>query len=152
MRACTSSIHSPAWAPSCGDSSLIPTSSETKTLERKFREELHANEILPLAYYMASINVEETFRERIEARDSEDPGLPRIRRNGMARHLQCNDPSGDAQQASMQFMQDNDKRERIRQDETQIGVIIGNPPYSRMARPTQTDDNNQNVVYESYAT
>ena len=28
-------------------------------LERKYREELHANEILLLAYYIASVNIEE---------------------------------------------------------------------------------------------
>ena len=31
-------------------------------LERKYRKELHANEILLLAYYIASVNIEEAFR------------------------------------------------------------------------------------------
>ena len=31
-------------------------------LERKYREELHANEILLLAYYIAAVNIEEAFR------------------------------------------------------------------------------------------
>ena len=31
-------------------------------LERKYREELHANEIVLLAYYIATVNIEETFR------------------------------------------------------------------------------------------
>ena len=33
-------------------------------LERKYREELHANEIVLLAYYIATVNIEETFRGR----------------------------------------------------------------------------------------
>ena len=37
-------------------------------LERKYRHELHANEILPLAYYMATVNIEEAYRERVAAK------------------------------------------------------------------------------------
>ena len=114
-------------------------------LERKFWNELHANEILPLAYYMSSVNIEEAFRERIEARDNQDPGY--LAFEGMVWRDTFNAMTqGQGQQASMQFMQDNDKRAK-RQDETQIGVIIGNPPYSR--GQTNANDDNQNVVYES---
>ena len=35
---------------------------QSDDLERKYCEELHANEILLLAYYIASINIEEAFR------------------------------------------------------------------------------------------
>ena len=33
-------------------------------LERKYREELHANELVLLAYYIAAVNIEEVFRGR----------------------------------------------------------------------------------------
>ena len=33
-------------------------------LERKYRKELHANELVLLAYYIAAVNIEETFRGR----------------------------------------------------------------------------------------
>ena len=33
-------------------------------LERKYREELHANEIVLLAYYIAAVNIEEAYRGR----------------------------------------------------------------------------------------
>ena len=113
-------------------------------LERKFEKELHANEILPLAYYMASINVEETFRERIEARDNQDPGY--LAFQGMVWRDTFNAMTkGENQQTSMQFMQENDIRAK-RQDETNISVIIGNPPYSR--GQTNANDDNQNVTYE----
>ena len=112
-------------------------------LERKFWEELHANEILPLAYYMSSVNVEETFRERIEARDNEDPGYlafeGMVWRDTFNTHIQTT-----GQQSSMQFMQDNDKRAK-RQDGTPIGVIVSNPPYSAGQR--NINDANPNVAY-----
>ena len=114
-----------------------------KDLERKFWEELHANEILPLAYYMASVNVEEAFRERFEARDGEDPGY--LAFEGMVWRDTFNAMTrGTDQQASMWFMQDNDKRAR-HQDETDIGVIVSNPPYSAWQR--SADDDNANVFY-----
>ena len=33
-------------------------------LERKYRQELHANELVLLAYYIAAVNIEEVFRGR----------------------------------------------------------------------------------------
>ena len=112
-------------------------------LERKFWEELHANEILPLAYYMASINVEESFRERMESRDGEDPGY--LAFEGMVYRDTFNALTrAEGSQAAMQFMQDNDKRAK-KQDETGIRVIITNPPYSAWQR--SADDDNANVPY-----
>ena len=35
------------------------------SLERKYRQELHANEIVLLAYYIAAVNIEETYHERL---------------------------------------------------------------------------------------
>ena len=112
-------------------------------LERKFWEELHANEILPLAYYMASINVEESFRERMESRDGEDPGY--LAFEGMVYRDTFNALTrAEGSQAAMRFMQANDERAK-RQDDTGISVIIGNPPYSTQQR--NLNDANPNVRY-----
>ncbi len=112
-------------------------------LERKFWEELHANEILPLAYYMASINVEEAFRERIQARDNQDPGY--LDFEGMVWRDTFNAITrGKGSQATMNFMQDNDKRAK-KQDETPISVVICNPPYSTQQR--SSNDDNPNIRY-----
>ena len=112
-------------------------------LERKFWEELHANEILPLAYYMASINVEESFRERMESRDGEDPGY--LAFEGMVYRDTFNALTRAAgSQAAMQFMQANDERAN-KQDETPITVIVANPPYRAAQR--NANDDNPNVSY-----
>ena len=112
-------------------------------LERKFWEELHANEILPLAYYMASINVEESFRERMESRDGEDPGY--LAFEGMVYRDTFNALTrAEGSQAAMRFMQANDDRAK-KQDDRDIRVIIGNPPYSIQQRTT--NDDNPNVRY-----
>ena len=37
-------------------------------LERKYQQELHANEIVLLAYYIAAVNIEETYHDRLQAK------------------------------------------------------------------------------------
>ncbi|MEI2638373.1 MAG: hypothetical protein V9F03_05175 [Microthrixaceae bacterium] len=44
-------------------------------LPRKFTQELHANELLLLAYYIAAVNIESTYRQQIT---DHDRGRPRI--------------------------------------------------------------------------
>ena len=46
-------------------SALIPDAD----LRRKYREELHANEIILLAYYIAAIHIEEAFHGRLGGGD-----------------------------------------------------------------------------------
>ena len=58
-----SSIPSPAparFSPVCYN----PILSNLMDLERKYRQELHANELVLLAYYIAAVNIEEVFRGR----------------------------------------------------------------------------------------
>ena len=42
-------------------------------LERKYREELHANEIALLAYYIAAVHIEEAYRDRLEPDSAYEP-------------------------------------------------------------------------------
>ena len=63
MRECTYSIPSPArgvFIVRLLQGALI----KDEDLERKYREELHANEIILLAYYIAAINIEEAYHFR----------------------------------------------------------------------------------------
>ena len=121
------------------DSDLI----REEDLERKYRHEIHANEILPLAYYMATVNIEEAFRERLEKREETQGSYEPF--SGIVWRDTFNAlTEGTGQQASIQFMQDNDVRAN-RQDEQEIGVIICNPPYSAWQR--SADDANANVFY-----
>lgn len=40
---------------------------DKKDLERKFKFELHANEIVLLAYYIAAVNIENAYHDQLEA-------------------------------------------------------------------------------------
>ena len=107
----------------------------TQDLERKYREEIHANEIVLLAYYIAAINIETVFHS-IAGRDDYLPYTGICLTDTFALH------EGDDELSF--YMKDNTDR-RERQKATDIRVIIGNPPYS--AGQKSENDNAKNTAY-----
>ncbi len=104
-------------------------------LERKYREEIHANEIVLLAYYIAAINIETAFHAAAE-RDDYLPFTGICLTDTFSLH------EGDDELSF--YMKDNTDR-RERQKAADIRVIVGNPPYST-GQKTE-DDNAKNVPY-----
>ena len=104
-------------------------------MERKYREEIHANEIVLLAYYIAAINIESVFHS-IAGRDDYLPYKGICLTDTFALH------EGDDELSY--YMKDNTDR-RERQKGTAIRVIVGNPPYSVGQR--SENDNARNVAY-----
>ena len=105
-------------------------------LERKYREEIHANEIVLLAYYIAAINIETVFHA-VADRDEYLPFNGICLTDTFALH------EGDDELSF--YMKDNTDR-RERQKTTDIRVIVGNPPYS--AGQKREDDNAKNFSYD----
>ena len=106
-------------------------------LERKFRHELHANEIVLLAYYMATVNIEQAYHGLSGADSSYEPF------NGivLTDTFNLNEWQPRLERA---WMPDNNARAE-RQQKLPIQVIVGNPPWSAGQR-SSTDDN-PNVDY-----
>ena len=115
-------------------------------LERKYRQELHANEIVLLAYYIAAVNIEETYHERLSAKqeaagnghDVEYESFPGI---VLTDTFQINERDDDLLN---QIFPVNSERV-MRQKDTPIRVVLGNPPYS--AGQGSANDNNANLSY-----
>ena len=106
-------------------------------LERKYREELHANEIVLLAYYIAAVNIEEAFRgQRGEDSDYEPF-------NGIVLTDTFNLNKGKTL-FPKEWLPDNNERVE-RQQQFPIQVIVGNPPWS--AGQKKATDDNPNVEY-----
>ena len=103
---------------------------------RKYTQELHANEIVLLSYYIAAINIEAVFDEI----NGDDPYAPfeGIVLTDTFESTETEDTLDDS------FFGTNDKRLK-RQQEKPITAIIGNPPYS-IGQNSQ-NDNNQNISY-----
>ena len=104
-------------------------------LERKYREEIHCNDLVLLAYYIAAINIETVFHA-IAGREDYLPFEGICLTDSFALH------EGDDELSF--YMADNTTR-RERQKATDIRVIFGNPPYS-FGQKSQ-DDNAKNVAY-----
>ncbi|OJY87084.1 MAG: damage-inducible protein [Lysobacterales bacterium 66-474] len=103
-------------------------------LPYKYKNELHANEIVLLAYYIASINIERAYHDIAGGDYVPFEGIC------LTDTFQMGE-KGDLVDA---LLVDNSKR-RKRQMQLDIRVILGNPPYS-IGQGSQ-NDNNQNVAY-----
>ncbi len=103
-------------------------------LTHKYMHELHCNELLLLAYYIASMNIEHAF---FEAMGIYEP----FEGNCFA------DTFEDAERQQLPlFTPENTERVK-KQRETDMFVIIGNPPYN-MGQVNE-NDNNKNRKYET---
>lgn len=111
-------------------SGLIPP----KKLTYKYKNEIHANELVLLAYYIAAINIEAVYHGEIIDEYTPFEGICLTDTFQMYEKDDLVD----------QVLVDNSKR-RKRQKELDIQVIIGNPPYS--VSQNSTNDNNANLKY-----
>ncbi len=108
---------------------------EHKDLERKFRREIHANDIVLLAYYIAAINIETVFHS-VAKREDYFPFEGICLTDTFALH--------ELEDLLSFYMKDNSSR-RERQKKTDIRVIVGNPPWS--AGQKSENINEKNVAY-----
>ena len=113
-------------------SGLIPKDK----LNEKFKNDIHANEIVPLAYYVASMNLESTLHELVPNLEYE-PNPVMIWTDTFADH--------DPKSFFSTSLSENNAR-LAKTNELDIRVIIGNPPYS-VGQDSQNDDN-ANEHYE----
>lgn len=110
-----------------------------KDLFRKYTQELHANEIVLLAYYIASINIENAFHDLMREDDyTSFEGICltdtfQLGEEGHTDHL-------------FTKVFPNNSNRVMRQNVTPIRVIVGNPPYS--VGQKSANDNAENEHYE----
>jgi len=108
-------------------------------LEHKYKNEIHANEVAILPYYISNLNIEFTYTQKM-GKYSEFENLcfvDTLDNLGFAyRGKQINlfEP----------FTEENSKR-IYKQNTKKISVVIGNPPYN--ANQSNENDNNKNREY-----
>jgi predicted helicase len=111
-------------------SGLIPV----EKLKAKYKSEIHANEIVLLAYYIAAINIEAVYHSLV--------GGDYVPFEGIC--LTDTFQLWEKEDLVDEILVQNSAR-RKKQKKLDIKVIIGNPPYS--AGQGSANDNNQNVAY-----
>jgi predicted helicase len=105
-------------------------------LPHKYKHEIHANELVLLAYYIAAINIEAVYHSTVGGSYVPFEGICLTDTFQMYEKEDLVDA----------MLVDNSAR-RKRQKKLDIRVIVGNPPYS--VGQENANDNNQNVGYPS---
>ena len=106
-------------------------------LAYKYQNEIHANEIVLLAYYIAAINIESVYHDLMNAKDGDYQPFNGICLTDTFQLYEKDDLVSNMLEA-------NSSRRKL-QKKLNIKVIMGNPPYS--AGQKSENDDNQNVVY-----
>jgi predicted helicase len=104
-------------------------------LERKYASELHANEVMLLPYYIASMNLEHQYAEIVgEYKPFE--GICLVDTFELAEPIQ----------RELAFMSEANSQRVQKQKRSPIFVVLGNPPYN--AGQLDENDKNKNRTYE----
>ncbi|WP_321796487.1 DEAD/DEAH box helicase [Caballeronia sp. J97] len=103
-------------------------------LPHKYKHEIHANEIVLLAYYIACINIEAVYHGIVGGKYQPFEGIC------LADTFQMYE-----KEDMVDAVQANNSARRKRQKKLDIRVIIGNPPYS--VGQDDANDNNANIKY-----
>lgn len=114
-------------------------------LQRKYKKEIHANEIVLLAYYIASINIENVFHDLTP--DPEDGIGKEVYHPFEGICLTDTFQLGETKEGEQLFDEmfpQNSKRVQDQQ-KTPLRIIVGNPPYSIGQK--SANDNAQNQSY-----
>ncbi len=117
-------------------------------MERKYLREIHCNEIVLLAYYVADVNIESVFHDIMERKDYLNfDGICLTDTFAMAERF---DRPGARDQLNLpgissgEMLEGNTEQIRM-QRKAPIRVIVGNPPYS--AGQKSANDNAKNMEY-----
>lgn len=107
-------------------------------MRRKYQNEIHCNEIVLLAYYIADVNIESVYHDLMHPKEYEMfDGIC------LTDTFQLNE-HGDNDIYSMLFPDNSERLQK--QKKAPVRVIIGNPPYS--VGQKSANDNAQNLKYE----
>lgn len=112
---------------------------DRSALIRKYAEEIHANEIGILPYYIACLNIEQAFAE---ATDRWDDFAGACFINTLENWGFGEQPAGTQLADLVGTLSDENHARIQRQNARRIPVIIGNPPYN--ANQKNENDNNKN--------
>lgn len=116
---------------------------KSEDLMYKYTNDIHANEIVLLAYYIAAINIEETFHELSGSKEY-TPFEGIVLTDTF--QLYENSEQYESNMQIQEMLEENSER-ATKQKELPITVCIGNPPYSIGQK--SANDNAANMHYKN---
>ncbi len=109
-------------------------------LKFKYQNEIHCNEVVILPYYVANLNIEYTYYQKMQQYEE----FKNICFVDTLDNLGFTFTTADQQLDAFGFASENTERIK-RQNERKISVIISNPPYN--ANQLNENENNKNREY-----
>ena len=113
-----------------------------EALERKYKNEIFANEFVLLSYYIASINIEQVYHQ-VRAEQGVDEGYVEFPGMTLTDTFQLHEGDGTITE-DFEGLAANNERAKAEKDSA-ITVIVMNPPYS--AGQKEENDKNKNLKY-----
>ncbi len=111
-----------------------------KDLARKYQHELHANEIVLLAYYIAAVNIENAYHDQLGEKSEYAPFEGIV----LTDTFQLDETSTTQYKTDKTFSKNSERI--LKQKTAPIRVIMGNPPYSIGQKSANDNAANQNYA------
>lgn len=108
----------------------------THSLQHKYKHEIHCNEVAILPYYIANLNIEFTYKQKMGVYEEFE---------NICFVDTLDNTSFEGKQLDLFAMTVENTARIKRQNDRTISVIIGNPPYN--ANQQNENDNNKNRAY-----
>ncbi len=109
-----------------------------KYLENKYKNEIHCNELAILPYYIANLNIEFTYQQKMNKYEPFENIV-------FVDTLDNLGFSYEGKQGQMFDISTENMKRIEKQNKEKISVVIGNPPYN--ANQMNENDNNKNRTY-----
>lgn len=112
-------------------------------LRRKYKSEIHANEITLLAYYIANLNISAAYHAALNEKSNKNYEM--MKGLLFTDTFEMGEAKTDPQNLLIDEYLEENEEEIKNQINSPIDIIIGNPPYS--ARQKDSNDDNKNTQY-----
>ncbi|WP_218564210.1 DEAD/DEAH box helicase [Fusobacterium necrogenes] len=116
---------------------------KNKDLERKYKYEIYANELVLLAYYIATVNIENVYHDLEKENSIEEVDYKEFEGICLTDTFQLSEDDNEIQMFDLAFKENSERVNR--QKKAPLQVIIGNPPYT--IGQSSANDNAQNKKY-----
>lgn len=116
---------------------------KSEDLERKYKYEIYANELVLLAYYIATVNIENVYHDLEKENTFKDVEYKEFEGICLTDTFQLSEDTEDIKMFNLAFKENSERVNRQRKAPLQ--VIIGNPPYT--IGQSSANDNAQNKKY-----
>ena len=116
---------------------------KNKDLERKYKYEIYANELVLLAYYIATVNIENVYHDLEKENSIGEVGYKEFGGICLTDTFQLSEDDNEIQMFDLAFKENSERVNR--QKKAPLQIIIGNPPYT--IGQSSANDNAQNKKY-----